>query len=176
MDNRYLAMLMELEAAKCTVPPKVIGGPIARPTAPDLRWTLREVLGFRASLLVDLPEPVTLLINLEGFGELRISTLNPEPRERVQIAQRFTPTLSSTPVFFGAEWTAVVDAAEQDRVWPHQLREWCSKKRQRPTWELTPTYAMGATLHDHEPPKHWTVDQLLRRLGAELLSIEVGDV
>jgi hypothetical protein len=110
-----------------------------------------EVLQFPAGLLMQLPLPATLaaLAPHAAAGPITIAT---HP--------------ACAPATFGAyEWLAMVVAAENDRAWPHNLAEWCERKRRVPSWQLTRAEALGAVFVEHAG---WPVDRVLRQLGAHL--------
>jgi hypothetical protein len=79
------------------------------------------------------------------------------------------------PVLFDSkEWLAMVGAVENDRGWPTQFVEWSTRKRQRPTWRLTPAEAMGGGIHDAKPG-HWSVERVLQRLELVLEAATMPD-
>jgi len=118
-----------------------------------------ELLGFRASWLPELPAPVTLAV----------AAVQPPLRVSIGTHPRCLPVL-----FDSREWLAMVAAVENDRGWPTHFVEWTKRKRQRPTWRLTPAEAMGCGIYDAKPG-HWSVERVLQRLELVLEAVTMPD-
>lgn len=121
-----------------------------------------EVLGFSAHLLAQLPLPTTLVIEVEWWDTPVIFVVNDRARERSD----------GYPVFDGKEFAAIVRGVENDRVWSTDLRQWCNVKKRDPGWRVKESEVMGRVVNPDSPG--WTLDRVLKRIEAKLLSLEVA--
>ena len=139
----------------------------AKPTQPDetqrAPLDVREVLRLPMRLWAGMPLASALLCRFVA-----------EPIAHVLVrSSNAAPTLqdaASASVFTGPEIAQLVLAAEHDRVWPAQLRGWCAEKAVEPMWRLTPLGALDG-VRDDVRPRNWTVRQVMRRIGLELVEV-----
>lgn len=140
---------------------------IERPALGDERTAEREVRELPAQLLPQLPVPATLFVHVPGHeGPVAIAT-SPERAASERAAGR--------TVFDPVEWSAIVTAAESDRLWPSDLRELCARKAGArrpggPGWALDLDTALAGARPD--APQEWSVGRVLDRIGAALLTVE----
>lgn len=122
-----------------------------------------EVLGFRARFLLDLPLNTSLILRFPGFSEQVVWT--------TRVLEQ--PRLPSEQIWFDREEVrALISAAESERAWPSDLREWCWMKRESPDFILNHEIA-----HSKAQPmtdQKWTVGQILEWLELDLVSITLG--
>jgi len=138
---------------------------IERPLLGDERITEREVRELPAQLLAQLPLPATLFVHVPGHeGPIAIAT-TPERAESERAAGR--------TVFDPVEWSAIVTAAESDRLWPSDLRALCARKvegaRKVGGFMLDLDTALAGARPD--APQEWSVGRVLDRIGAALLAV-----
>lgn len=124
-----------------------------------------ELAAFRASLLPDLPDPVSIWIAIEGAPvpvQLTTSVLT-------------SPQGSLAPaiVFDGEELRALVAGIEADRIWRKDLLALCFDKWRRPEYRLTRDDALAGANPD---PGGWSLERVLARVGAAITHVELcGD-
>lgn len=142
-----------------------------------------EVLALAVHHLAELPLATTLIVELDGGGELEIWTTD---REVAALAVR-----EGAPVFTAAEFETMCLAVEAERFFAADLRRWHARKEANPSARLTPREAHagvrpaprrpGATWWSADPeadPKgQWmphgpTFGWLLWRLEARLVGVE----
>lgn len=116
----------------------------------------REVLGYPAALLAELPLPTTLEIELAGGEAFTVAT---------------HPRCSARATWRPAEWIALVRAAEHERAYPHTLRMWLARKHAAPSWLLTEAEPLDLPVIP--PPLGWSVERVLRQLGAVLRNVHI---
>lgn len=135
---------------------------VERPRLGDDRVWETEVRDLPAHLLAGLPQSTTLRLEIPGVDRtVAIATS----------ADRAAAEREAGGVVFDAmEWSALVTAAESDRLWPADLREICARKLKAPRWSLEPEVALAGARPD--APAHWTIGRVLDRLGAHLASAE----
>lgn len=137
---------------------------IERPALGDERTAEREVRELPAQLLAQLPLPATLFVQVPGHeGPVAITT-SADRAESERAAGR--------TVFDAVEWSAIVTAAESDRLWPSDLRELCVRKQGARTtggWMLDLDTALAGARPD--APQEWSVGRVLDRIGAALLAV-----
>jgi len=121
-----------------------------------------EVLGFSAHLLAQLPLPTTLVIEVEWWNTPVIFVVNDRARDPID----------GCPVFDGKEFAAIVKGVENDRVWSTDLRQWCNVKKRDPGWRVKESEVMGGVVNPDF--LGWTLDRVLKRIEAKLLSLEVA--
>lgn len=135
---------------------------IERPLLGDDRIWEREVSGLPAHLLGGLPLPTTLRLEVPGHpGIVSIASSAEVVRSERD---------SGGVVFDPAEWSALVTAAESDRLWPAELRAICARKAQAPRWTLDLDTALAGARA--AAPAGWTIGKVLERVGARLLAAE----
>lgn len=140
---------------------------IERPRLGEERIAEREVRELPAQLLPGLPVAATLFVQVPGHaGPVAIAT-SPERAETERAAGR--------TVFDPAEWSAIVTAAESDRMWPSDLREVCARKvvaREAGgrEWALDLDGALAGARAD--APQAWSVGRVLDRIGATIVGLE----
>lgn len=135
---------------------------IERPLLGDDRTWESEVSGLPAHLLSGLPLPTTLRLEVPGHpGIVSIATSAEVVRSERE---------SGAVVFDGAEWSALVIAAESDRLWPAELREICERKARAPRWTLDLDTALSGARA--AAPAGWTIGSVLARVGARLVAAE----
>ena len=127
---------------------------------PAIAW--EDALELPAALLPDLPMPPRIALHVPGIPEVVRVELAGEPSDGL--------TLDAE------EWRALVVAAEADRVWPRDLVALLARKRtassERP-WRIDRETALAGAQPD--PFEAWSAREVLARLGAVVLSIELGD-
>lgn len=74
---------------------------------------------------------------------------------------------AGAPVFHGGELTAMVIAAEVDRVVPADVARWCDRKLQGRGWTLSARQAIEG-FRGRAVPMGWTFGQLFDALGLTL--------
>lgn len=118
----------------------------------DKELAIREVLGFRAAWLVDLPVPFELGIAIS------------ESPERVRVVFG----MKESGAFDADEWLLIVGAVAADTTSRMRLITWAESKRKARGWRLraNETYAKPAG-HDCE----LTVERVVSRHEAELVSV-----
>ena len=132
---------------------------IERPALGDERTAEREVRELPAQLLAQLPLPATLFVQVPGHeGPVAIAT-SADRAESERAAGR--------TVFDAVEWSAIVTAAESDRLWPSDLRELCARKVGG--WTLDLDTALAGARPD--APQEWSVGRVLDRIGVALLAV-----
>ncbi len=125
----------------------------------------KEVLGFPAQFLLDLPLDTTLILRVPGFSEQIIWT--------TRVLER--PRLPSEQICFDKEeLRALITASESERAWPKEFREWCWMKRESPDFELNHEIALSEAQPTTD--RNWRVDQILERLELDLVSATVSDL
>lgn len=135
---------------------------IERPLLGDDRIWEREVSSLPAHLLSNLPLPTTLRLEVPGHTGIVSVVTSPEV---VQSERE-----SGAVVFDAAEWSALVTAAESDRLWPAELRAICARKAHTPEWTLDLDAALTGARAD--APAGWTIGTVLERIGARLVAAE----
>lgn len=123
-----------------------------------------ELLGLPAELVPDLPEPVTLWLELEGAPARVVMTT----RERASPEA----SLADVIVFEREELRALAIATQADRLWRKDLLGLCFDKWRRPAHRVT----LAEVLAGANPDAHdWTLARVLSRLGATVESFEIGE-
>ena len=123
---------------------------------------MREVLGFVASRLVELPSATTLVcFTVATDRTIVVTTSWP-----AFVAAR----ARGVPRMVGSEWVAFVRSVEQDRVWPADVDRLIQGKLQYAEHRFFDRDLIGTV-----EPEHWTIERVLRRVGLELLDVRVGD-
>jgi hypothetical protein len=131
-----------------------------RPIA--LRYS--EALALPAALLPDLPVVPTLGLHVPSVpGIVRVAL----DEARAELARQ-----EGEVVIDADEWRAIVQGAEADRLWPAQLAAFCARKRAEPAWRIEPEIALAGAQPD--PNEQWSARRVLQRIGAEVLSIDLG--
>jgi hypothetical protein len=122
-----------------------------------------EIAAFPASLLPDLPEPLSIWLAIEGAPvpvQLTTSVLT-SPQQ----------SLAAAIVFDAEELRALVAGIEADRIWRKELLAICFDKWRRPEYRLTRDDALAGANPD---PGHWSLERVLARVGAVLARVEHG--
>ena len=119
-----------------------------------------EVLGFRASFLLDLTLNTSLVLRVPGFAEEIVWTTrvmeNPRP--------------PSEQIWFDKqEVSALISAAESERARSNDFREWCWMKRESPDFILNHEIALSGA--QPMTGRNWNVDQVLKSLELDLANI-----
>lgn len=135
---------------------------IERPPLGDDRVWEKELRALPAHLLGALPRPTTLRLEVPGCGGIVAIATSAERAE----AERTAGAI----VFDAAEWSALVTAAESERLWPADLRELCARKTRAAGWALDLETALAGARPD--APAGWTLGRVLDRVGAHLLSAD----
>jgi hypothetical protein len=123
------------------------------------------VLSLPARLVPGLPVPLTLRLRVPGA---------PVPVciwTGTAAAGARAPVLADTIVFDGAELAALAVAAEADRVWHPEFLGLCFEKWRRPDTRVSEAELLAGANPD--PEVSWSLERLLRRLGIELLGVEL---
>jgi hypothetical protein len=121
-----------------------------------------EVRSFPAQLLATLPRPTTLRLQIPGLDRVVAVATS---ADRAMMERE-----SGALVFDAMEWSAIVAAAEADRLWPADLREICGRKTKAPVFALDLEAALGGARIGASPG--WSIGRVLDRVGAQLLSAE----
>ena len=120
----------------------------------------REALALPAILLARLPAPPRLGLHVPGLtGVVRVDPIGEDDDGD-----------PDDVVFDADEWAALVVATEADRVWPADFRTFCGRKRAEPEWRLELPEALAGGQPDRR--ESWDLGRVLRRLGANVLSLE----
>ncbi|WP_236514758.1 hypothetical protein [Sandaracinus amylolyticus] len=135
---------------------------IERPRLGEDRVWETEVRSLPAHLLASLPLPATLRLEVPGHDGIVSVATSPE----VVRSERE----SGAVVFDAAEWSALVTAAESDRLWAVELRDFCSRKAKHAGWSLDLDAALAGARAS--APAGWTVGAVLDRLGVRLIAAE----
>jgi hypothetical protein len=135
---------------------------VERPRLGDERPWVQEVRAIPAHLLAGLPQSTTLRLEVPGLDRLVAIATSAERAS----AERDAGAI----VFDAMEWSALVTAAESDRLWPADLREICARKQKAPQWALDADVALAGARPD--PAAGWTIGRVLDRLGAHLCAAE----
>jgi hypothetical protein len=145
--------------------------PVQRVPADSTAYSVAilEVLGFPARLLADLPESSTLVCANADDPTNATAVIITTARS---VYER---THGSTPTYSGRELAAMTLAAEHDRANPAALAEWSLAKLADRSWSLSPAAAIGGAVDGPFAPRGWSVGQVLRRYGLELVGVGVGD-
>ncbi|MDQ3035106.1 MAG: hypothetical protein M3Y87_22055 [Myxococcota bacterium] len=158
-DSTQMA-LSSARPAKRTRAPRLLR--VERPRLGDDRVWEMEVRALPAQLLAGLPQSTTLRLEIPGLDRLVAIATSAERAA----AERDAGAL----VFDAMEWSALVSAAESDRLWPADLREICVRKLRTPRWSLEPEVALAGARAD--APAGWTIGHVLDRIGAHLAAAE----
>lgn len=144
-----------MTAALDTLPPVAAAKPLTgRPQSP---WDA-EVRGIPAELLFELPVAPALALHVPGVeGVVRI-TRDGEAEDGA--------------AFDLDEWAALVVGAEADRLWERDFAVICRRKRDEPAYRVGRVDALAGAQPD--PSERWDVGAVLERLGAHLLSVDLG--
>jgi hypothetical protein len=158
--------------------PPCAAEPVAQATPPSATYVppaeaplaVREVLGFPARLLFELPLATTLLCSCgdgdaHGGGRLVVTASG---------ASSLAQAAVQAPAFVGREWFALTLAAERERASSAVLAEWCARKVAEPAWRLTVGEALGG-LAGVAKELHWSVGQVLRAFGVRLDDVLVTE-
>lgn len=132
---------------------------------PTQSVAMQEVLGCPARWIADLPLATTLLASRAHGGGRLLLTTSRAAHAAAQSAQ--------VPAFVGSEITALARAAEHDRATAQVLEGWCAAKLADPSFRLTPELAVDLP-SGLKPHRNWTVGQVLRAYGAELVQVCTG--
>jgi len=138
-------------------------GATSRERDPIDAVSVREVLAFPASMLGKVPAPWALHLDVDGdacvvttsracYGEARDA---------------------GVPVLLGGEWFALAHAAQNDRAWRRELREWIERKRVAAEWRLTHDRAFAGMPIANADDLVWNVGEVLERVEATLVRVEV---
>lgn len=119
---------------------------------------VREVLGFRAEYLLQLPLPSALLLSHEG-GRLVVAT------HKAALA---LTGIDRSLAFVGPELVALIAAAEADRASPATLADWCERKVADSSWRLTVFGALVGLPSRKHVSRGWTVAQVIAPFGLSL--------
>lgn len=160
MANRARQLGFSSVHARPKAAPRLIR--IERPLLGDDRVAEKEVRELPAQLLGDLPVPATLFVRVPGqAGPVAIAT---------SAARAEAERAAGLTVFDPLEWSAIVVAAESDRLWSSDLREICARKEAQPGWALDLDVALAGARPD--APRAWTVGRVLDRIGATLVGLD----
>lgn len=151
----------EPSAAPAAVEPEC--APAAEPVQAEPSVAIRELLGFQQRWVTDLPLAATLLVSTHEGGRLLLTS----SRTAFAAAQA-----AQVPAFVGAEVAALALAAEHGRASPAALAAWCAEKLREPGFRLTPLVAVD--LPERRAEQGWTVKQVLRAFGAQLVAVSSG--
>ncbi len=133
---------------------------VERPRLGDDPIAQHEVRDLPAQLLGELPIGATLLLEIPGHGAVAVAT----SADRAEEERR-----SGITVFDPIEWSALVTAAESDRLWPTDLCDLCVKKARAPRWTLELDVALAGARADAS--LGWSVGRVLDRIGAKLVAV-----
>ena len=134
---------------------------------PPASQLLTELLALPASLVPDLPLPVTLWLAIEGApARVQLST-----RERAGPSQ-IRESLAEVIGFDREEVRALVIAVQADRIWRKDLLGLCFDKWRKPDHRLTLRDALAGANPDEQD---WSLARVLARLGATIESVELGE-
>jgi hypothetical protein len=120
-----------------------------------------EALALPAAVLPDLPVPPAIGLHIPsvpGIVRLALDPQKAEPRD-------------GELVIDAGEWRAIVAGAEADRLWPASFVAFCARKRDEPSWRIEAEIALAGAQPD--PNECWSVSRVLRRIGAEVVSIDL---
>lgn len=124
---------------------------------------LKEILGFPANLLIELPIPTYFTLGIPGVdGEFVWSTAS---REALSDS-------STEPVFDKSEVAALIAAAESERAWDTDLAAWVAAKRDDPGFRIDLETALERTAPVAD--QGWSVGRVLRWYGCELREVEIA--
>ena len=126
----------------------------------------REVLSMPLAQISHLPLKPTLWLAVPGISAEVAFTASRAQAARAIVGQR--------AVLTPKEYIPACYAAENDRAWPEDLRSWVERKLRAPGWRLTEAMALGGKVGGLVDRK-WTLDACLRRLGASLCGVGLGD-
>lgn len=127
---------------------------------------LREIEQLPARLLPCLPLPLTLWLDVPGAPvPVCLTTAVAEGAAE--------PVLGPRVVFDRDEVAALVIGAEADRVWRRELLGMCFDKWRRPALRIVAADALAGALPDAS--EVWSVERVLRRLGATVVRVELAD-
>lgn len=155
MSRRRLAPPSLLPFGDERVEESVVAPLPAAVPAEELPLAIREVLGFRASLLPHLPAACWLVCGSD------LTT------DRVLLASH----QEAEAAFYGAEVLALLAAAENDRANPDVIAAWWARKQKDPGWRLTSIEALAGVARG--PALGFTVEQMLRPFGLRLEGVRV---
>jgi hypothetical protein len=126
-----------------------------------IAWS--EALQFPAGWVLDLPRAVELALHVPGvLGVVRAS------RTKDVLVGAYA---AGEIAFDAAEWRAIVEGVQSDRIWPQDFRAFCERKRDEPELSLTAEIALAGAQPDRG--EQWTLARVLRRIGAEVIAIDV---
>jgi hypothetical protein len=125
---------------------------------PEVDHAIAELLAFEALRVHELPLPVTLVLFLPGFGRIGVG---PAAREDCDLH------------FDAAEWRALVEGVRADRVWPRELCGFAARKLADEAFRITAAEALAGAQPDPDGGA-WTVAQVVDRLGAGLVEVQLG--
>jgi len=140
------------------------------PRSAPTRTQRRELSALPARLLAELPAKTRLFLYVPGIPkDIAIATHElPEPR----------PVMSEV-LFDGLELRAIVEAASHDRLWPTDFLELCIRKWNDPEVRVDRQQALqgalGLSAGDGGADAQLSVEDLLQRLGATLIALELDD-
>lgn len=138
-----------------------VGTTASRPSAGATTPT--ELLNFPARLLVDLPEPVTLRLQVAGAPVPVYFATYPLALD--------PPVLADSITFDRAELCALLSGVQADRVWHADFLGFCFEKWRSPGFRVTEVETLAGANPDST--SNWTLERVLRRLQAELLDVEL---
>lgn len=144
------------------------GPAAAAPAVDTLSLAVREVLSLPPVLLAAMPEATTLALRtLEGVQWY--VTTGRETYAALRAAREGA-------VLTGAELAAIAVAAELDRASALALDQWLALKLSEGTPRIDTHVALGG-LQDVGalPAQRWTLERVLRAMGARLERVGVGD-
>jgi len=123
-----------------------------------------EILNYPAHLLPQLPLITAVSIEAGWWKTPVVFFVNGRLIRLVQSR--------GWPAFDGEEFAAIVRGVENDRVWSTDLRQWCNVKKRDPAWRVKESEVMGGVVNPDS--SGWTLERVLKRIEAKLLSLEVA--
>jgi len=125
-----------------------------------------EALGLAVRSLAELPLGATLELAVHGVDAPVYWTTS-----RTRAAALLE---AGDVVFTPIEFEAAALGAENDRAWPPDMRAWCARKNADPSWRLGEQEALcGLGPVRHPKGQGWTFGELLYRLGATLVGVDL---
>jgi hypothetical protein len=128
----------------------------------------RAVRELPAQWLSTLPESIQLWLDVPGAPAqvcLFSGEHDPDAPEHV---------LADTIVFDGAELNALVCAVEADRIWHGDFLGLCFEKWRQPQHRVEAQALLAGANPENGESAIWSVERVLRRLGARLQHVEFG--
>jgi hypothetical protein len=131
--------------------------------------TAHSVLAMPAELMADLPVPMALRLRVPG-SPVPVCIWTGGAADLMSPL----PVLADSIIFDGAELSMLVCATSADRLWRADFLGLCFEKWRQPEKRLELSELLAGANPD--PSAQWSVERVLRRLGATLEAVQFDSV